>query len=256
MTSRLRDQAYATIAAEINAGRIPDGTRVSDRALAEQISLSRTPVREALIRLECEGLIESGEDGGYVVRQPNINELIDLFELRLAVEPYCAKMAAQRINDDQLSELQRLTDQLHEVAKVVRFGQFKIIDGELGRRLETADARFHHVIVSVGGNPYITRMLREQHVFSRVFGTRRYPPKRSPLGTVCHIWLHHQRILRALRNRDAQAAFREVEKHIADGLSMTRVYSDWLEQEYGGQEPKGQNWPHRIQLQIEAIEQS
>ncbi|MGB6038697.1 MAG: GntR family transcriptional regulator [Gordonia sp. (in: high G+C Gram-positive bacteria)] len=97
--------AYTRIREAIVEGRYRPGQRLIEQRIAEEIDLSRTPVREALRRLEAEGLIVSEPNRGAAVRSVRVDELTDLSELRARLEAYATELAAQRIDADCLSEL-------------------------------------------------------------------------------------------------------------------------------------------------------
>jgi len=254
MPSDLRQQAYKKIRNRIDNGDLAVGSRLSDLALSREVGLSRTPIREAMVQLECEGFIEPGSEGGYVVRRPAIGELIHLLEVREAIEPFCAERAAKRLTPEQLDYLQEQLDQVREVARVVRFAKLTKVDGELGQRYELADAAFHQLILKVGGNDYMLRMLRELRMLSRVFGFRRYTPANPALRAVSIVLLHHGRVLSALRRGDGAAAAEHMRSHIRHAVHITKAYAEWLEAEYGGEQPKSEDWPQHLRQQIEQID--
>ncbi|WP_243058159.1 GntR family transcriptional regulator [Nocardioides sp. SR21] len=97
--------AYAQIRQAIVEGRYQPGQRLIEQRIAEEFALSRTPVREALRRLEAEGLVHSEPNRGAVVRDMTIEDLSDLYGLRAQLEAYAAELAAARIEPHQVEEL-------------------------------------------------------------------------------------------------------------------------------------------------------
>src|SRR3954447_26309586 len=80
----------------ILAGELPGGTRIAEVAISEQLGVSRTPVRSALMRLEQEGLLEALPNGGYAVRTFSERDVADAIELRGTLEGLSARLAAER----------------------------------------------------------------------------------------------------------------------------------------------------------------
>jgi DNA-binding GntR family transcriptional regulator len=98
-SATLADQAFAEIRAALLGGRDAPLARLSEVELAQQLSMSRTPVREALHRLSLVGLVEAAPSGGYRRRHTTPRAVREHAELRLLLEPYAAELAAKRIAD-------------------------------------------------------------------------------------------------------------------------------------------------------------
>src|ERR1700761_6601158 len=94
----LRDRPSHLIQRKILSGEIPSGGKVSEQAIAEELGISRTPVRSAIHELESEGLLEQVPRYGTIVRQANRRDLLELFDLRLALESFAAEMATETIS--------------------------------------------------------------------------------------------------------------------------------------------------------------
>ena len=91
-------------------GRLEPGSRLKEEELARELGISRTPVREALLMLQAEGLIETTPNRGAVVRTHDADDLIDLYQLRALLEGYAARQAATRISGDELDLLRESCD--------------------------------------------------------------------------------------------------------------------------------------------------
>ncbi len=133
--------AYAQIRQAIVEGRYLPGQRLIEQRIAEEFTLSRTPVREALRRLEAEGLVTSERNRGAAVRSVSVDEVGDLYELRARLESYACELAATRHDNQDLAELD---------SAIVAFGE--AIDRDAGsdldrvRALDQANRRFHGAI--------------------------------------------------------------------------------------------------------------
>lgn len=102
---RLADFVYQQIFDAVVSGHIPPGERLVQEVLAEQMDVSRTPVREALLRLESEGILQSSDRGGFLVRSLDVGEIRSTYELRAAVEGFAARLAADRARPEAIETI-------------------------------------------------------------------------------------------------------------------------------------------------------
>jgi DNA-binding GntR family transcriptional regulator len=105
--STLADQAYAQLRSAIVNGRLESGTPIIETELASMLSVSRTPIREALRRCELEGYVRRTEGGGLVVARPTAADITKLFAIREILEGYAVRLAADRISDGELALLEQ-----------------------------------------------------------------------------------------------------------------------------------------------------
>ncbi len=136
---------------QIVNGKLTGGTRLYEVALADELQISRTPVREAMVRLAEEGLLERGEGGGYSVRSFTIADVFDAIELRGVLEGTAARMAAERgVPADQLANINAIVEEIDKNA----VGENTNLDryGEL-------NAAFHDALASLCGSALIEREL-------------------------------------------------------------------------------------------------
>jgi DNA-binding GntR family transcriptional regulator len=103
------EQATRSLREEILSGAIASGTRLGEAELATRLSVSRTPIREALSRLAAEGLVEIQPNRGARVATWSTGQLREIFELRLLLEPAAVRMAVPKLDAGQLDELDDLT---------------------------------------------------------------------------------------------------------------------------------------------------
>ena len=136
------------------AGELPGGARITEVAMSEQLGVSRTPVRSALMRLEQEGLLESLPNGGYAVRTFSERDVSDAIELRGTLEGLSARLAAERgAPSTGLREaracLQRIDQLLREPS----------LDDAAFSRYVDFNARFHALLSELSGSPVIAQQL-------------------------------------------------------------------------------------------------
>ena len=227
-SARKSDEVFDQISEFIRAGRFAPGGRLpAERELAATFNTSRQTIREALYRAELVGLIEVRHGtGSFVVaarpQEPTDLPLIELirkeahrisefFEIRRALEGWCAAQAAKTAGAADLAALQ---------APLERMRGLDVTDDEW----EVNDIAFHHALASATGNPIAIRImgiLREG--FSAFYRFKRFIPNREEQVA---IWQHHADIYEAVGRRDpegARAAIVEhmdfIERKLAEGMS-------------------------------------
>ena len=113
----LTKQAYDHIQGEILAGRLSAGSQISEKKIADELGISRTPVGEAIRSLATEGWVEQLPRRGTVVRDFTRREVIELYELREALETFAAGKAAALITDATLTRMDRYCDEMRRLAE-------------------------------------------------------------------------------------------------------------------------------------------
>ncbi|HLH66259.1 MAG TPA: GntR family transcriptional regulator [Solirubrobacteraceae bacterium] len=196
------DVASELIRDAILYGRLLPGERLKEEQLARDLGLSRTPVREALLLLQAEGLIESVPNRGAVVRAFSSTELADMYDLRAMLESYAARRAATRVSEDQLVELQgscqrfRTARLAHDVTAMTR-----------------ENLRFHFTIAEAAGTPKLAELVRGAIQVPLVASSFSWYTKRLSQRSEDF----HRRILAALASRDPERAELLMKEHIYEG---------------------------------------
>jgi len=108
------------IQAKIVAGEYPPGTRLKQEVLAQQFDVSRTPIREALSRLEAKGIVSQAQRRSAVVRAPSSREISEMYQVRAELEGLAAQLAARWITDQQLVDLRISHDEFVQAVKELR----------------------------------------------------------------------------------------------------------------------------------------
>ena len=162
----LVDKLAAQLQARVLNGELASGTRLRQEALAEEFGVSRTPVREALRKLQASGLVELRPHRGALVRGLSPREIRDAYEVRAELEALAAEVAALRIRQEQLERLQRAQAQFREglrrITRRTRNGRRRLSDEEIaawGR----ANDEFHQVIQEAAGNEVLVATLAHLH---------------------------------------------------------------------------------------------
>jgi DNA-binding GntR family transcriptional regulator len=159
----LKDQAYVELKRLILDATFSPGDFLSERQLAERLTMSKTPVKAALQRLESEGFIAVSPQQGIVVRDLTIHEIADQFEIRLALESHVLRTVAGKLTD---AETKRLRENLTAQREMVTTHDYT--------RAVELDADFHMMICEFHGNQEFIRVMsqlreRMHRVIARVF---------------------------------------------------------------------------------------
>jgi len=113
-STSVRELVYNNLKSAVLAGRFNPGERLTEEHLAKSMGVSRTPVREALHKLESEGLVKPMESRGFSVARDSREEMEDLFDIRAALEGYAIRLICACIDDESIDELQRLIGQAEQ----------------------------------------------------------------------------------------------------------------------------------------------
>lgn len=202
----LKDRAYEVLKEEIVTGRIVPGTFLSERQLAIRLGMSKTPVKAALERLEGDGYIRVSPQQGILVRELAIEEVMDLFDIRLALEPFVVRRLAGRLTEPQYASL---------IANLEAQDQAAVIDDRLTYR--KLDIEFHYLLCEFQGNREIQQVLRrlQDRLYRVILRVLERVPGRITSGIA-----EHRRILEAIRAGDSAAAAEAITIHLEFGRRM------------------------------------
>ncbi|MET7573584.1 GntR family transcriptional regulator [Streptomyces sp. NPDC005492] len=193
------DRVYAHVKQGVLDRRYEGGTLLTEGELAEAVGVSRTPVREALLRLEAEGLIRLYPKKGALVLPVSSQEIADVVETRMLVEQHAVRKAVPA-SPALVARLAELLDRQKEQAAA----------GDLAGAAVT-DRCFHAEIVRSGGNEILSRLydqLRDRQLRMGVAIMHSHPDRIAKTLT------EHEEILDALRTGDAEAAVEIVHRHV------------------------------------------
>jgi DNA-binding GntR family transcriptional regulator len=120
VTPKLIEELADRIHSKILAGEYPPGARLKQEILAGEFDVSRTPIREALSRLEAKGIVSQAQRRSAVVRTPSSREISEMYQVRAELEGLAAQLSARWITDHQLAELRLAHDAFVEAVKELR----------------------------------------------------------------------------------------------------------------------------------------
>jgi DNA-binding GntR family transcriptional regulator len=224
------DQLVASLAdrisAKIFAGQFPPGSRLRQEALAEEFSVSRTPIREALRQLEAKGVIQHRPNQGAVVLTPNARDIRDAYQVRAELEGLAISLAVEWITDEQLEQMGRAQKRFAEIVDkliAARESKAKIHLKDVPSWVEAND-EFHGVVIEASGNRRLRQVIQDLHLgFTRniMLSALTMDGRRMRENVA-----QHDAILNAISRHDAGEARKAMTHHI---LRSGELAVWWLE---------------------------
>jgi DNA-binding GntR family transcriptional regulator len=199
VTRSASDAAVELIRQAVIEGRLEPGQRLKEEDLARELGISRTPVREALLVLQTEGLLEALPNRGSVVRSYSPEDLYDMYELRALLEGYAARQASLRISAD---DLVALSESNTRFSKLRRNGDMAELVGE--------NMRFHNAVLDAAGSERLARMVRSVVELPLVYRSYIWYSKEQ-IRISEH---YHVQLLAALEARDGDRAELIMKEHV------------------------------------------
>ena len=203
----LRDVVFNTLRQAIITGEFAPGERLMEIALANRLGVSRTPVREAIRKLELEGLVVMIPRKGAEVAKITEKDLRDLLEVRSSLEELAAELATERMNEEIKEKLEKALDDFK-----------KAIDSEDNAAIADSDVEFHDIIFEATGNARLIQIisnLREQ-----MYRYRLEYVKDTEYHTV--LLNEHRELVKAMLEGKKDEARKIMKKHI-DNQEMTVI---------------------------------
>ena len=197
--SQVRGQVYQQLRQAVLDGGLKPGDRLVERKLAEQLKVSRTPVREAIRMLELEGLVSHMPRIGVVVTGFDDQEVHEIYRIRAVLEGLATRMAAERIAPDQLKELVKLLEEIEVCAA-----------GENLERLEIVHREFNDLIYRAADSPRLYSMITPLTEYITRYARVGY----ALPGRVAEATQEHRQLVAAIKLRDGDMAERAAREHI------------------------------------------
>ena len=195
----LREVVSETLREAIISGVLKPGERLMEIQLAEELGVSRTPVRESIRKLELEGFVVMVPRRGTYVSDLSIKDINEVFEIRTALDVLAAGLAAERITEEELEQMERLLVQIGEYMEA----------GDMDKIIET-DSLFHDILYQATRNDRlfgIISNLREQFTRFRSISMK-YP------GRIIKTVEEHRQLVEAIGSRNAELAQQVAREHM------------------------------------------
>lgn len=199
----LHEQTYQALRTSILSGELTPGNRLVETQLAQQLGVSRTPIREALRQLQREGLVVVDTSGGLRVISVSVQDAVHLYDCRIALEQAAVREACLNASDRTLDELQQ------SVALAERAVQRETSTLNTFEMLNL-DYQFHRKIAESTDNPWLIGLLDQ--VFDKMMLLRVQTTRHNPkVLEICH---EHRKICAAIASRDPETAIESIHAHL------------------------------------------
>jgi DNA-binding GntR family transcriptional regulator len=209
---KISDQIRLRIESAIATGELEPGDAIDDAALASQHKVSRTPVREALLQLQAQGVLSSTPRGGYIVAKMNLQQLLSLWELLAELEGVAVRLACERMTQEEIKALVKQHRSSQKVAK-----------NEDMEGWQEANLKFHEIIYEGARNPFLRQEV--MRIRSRTGAYRRHAF--GALGRIKSSYEQHEKIVEALDKRDVAAALACMTDHMRPGRD-SKTLNDFI----------------------------
>lgn len=224
LSTDLKTKAYDHIRRQLVLGQLPEGVMFSANQLARRIGMSRTPVRDAISRLESEGLLESVSKQGVRPRTTTLDEFRSKFEFRILLESGAAELAADRITPAELAVLRgnvlghaKILRQIRDVVAAPA----RDIDAyfELEEQAYASDFEFHSTVIQASRNPDLAKVISDLQILTSVLGSRVHFPNIESVRQHAHDVRFHWQVYRYLRSGNASCVATLMRRHLTNAMN-------------------------------------
>lgn len=199
----LHEQTYQMLRTAILSGELAAGMRLIETQLAEQLQVSRTPIREALRLLQRDHLVTADPQGALRVALLSIEDAIQLYDCRIALEQLSVSAACRTATDYQFEQIEAT---LQQAERAIANPSHSLTPYQLLH----LDYQFHRLLAESSSNTWLVQILDQ--VFDKMALLRLRTIEHNP--NVLEIRGEHRRILEAVRHRDALAAMQSIQYHL------------------------------------------
>ncbi|WP_228881135.1 GntR family transcriptional regulator [Paraburkholderia saeva] len=213
----LRDRAYAMLRqaiADADIYQTREDVRLDDRVLSESLGVSRTPVREAMTRLEQEGFLRTVPRRGIYIVRKSKREIVEMIQMWAALESMAARLATLRATDAEIARLRHMFDHFHDTTPTDHIADYS-----------DANITFHQAIVELSKSQVILDTIK--NIFIHVRAIRRLTISQSDRASRSIV--DHLRIIEALERRDTELAERLTRQHSLDLAAFVEAHCDFLD---------------------------
>jgi DNA-binding GntR family transcriptional regulator len=211
-----KSRIYAYLRQQISSGTLPGGHVVSEIQLSRTLGTSRSPIREAIAQLVADGLLEQAPNRSAIVIDLSRQDIIDLFEVREALEIYAVRKVAQRgLHPINLEQLKKSLDSIQVmIAKMKAAGQRALNEDQMSE-FTRLDHRLHALLVISTQNIRMQKIVGDTRVLVRIFAMRH---RGHELSMLERIQRQHTSIVQAVAKGNANEAARLLSEHIQASL--------------------------------------
>lgn len=200
------EKIHWLIEQDIKNGVLLPGDSIDEVFLARKHKLSQTPIREALIKLQAQGLIKSQPRGGMIVAKMNLQQLLSLWELLAELEGVAAKLACQRMLATELTQLK----EIHQSSTA-------IVESEDIEGWQKTNLLFHEIIYKSTRNPYLRQEVLRIRTVTGYYRKHAF----GALGQIRTSFDQHERIIQAIESKNVEQAFVAMNHHMLPANNST-----------------------------------
>lgn len=202
MKIRKKDLAYQAIKKMVLAKELNEGEYISENSLAQKLDVSRTPVREALLRLQAEGFISIIPNRGALINSVSVVEAKEIYDLRMAIEEFVLRNVFERLTPEHLKRLKVLLTNQETACR----------EGNIEKYL-VADAKFHDFFLELYANKMILESVRQVRQRFLAIGV-------NVLATQSDMAIsleHHEKLFQSLEENNIEQAAQFLHDHLCFG---------------------------------------
>lgn len=210
----LNQKVYRILKARIIKGDLKPGEKLLENKIAEQLGVSRTPVREALRELSAEGFVEISPNQAKIVSAVTFDEIWDLLQIRGVLEGLGANIAAKKINPEKIEKFNKIIDQMkHYTAN-------NLVSEKIILNFTRLDIEFHDLILNICGNKWLIQMHNNLKNHINRFRVRSF----SVPGTFSKSLNEHCKILDAIKKGESEVAEKLSKIHMIKAFENISKY--------------------------------
>ena len=225
-TLSIREKAYLHIQQQIANGKLAAGSGVSELSLAKELGSSRSPIREAMNQLAAEGLLELNSGGGMLVAQLKRSDIIELYDMREALEVYSVgRITELPLQPSDRERLQHLVDQITQLKNELESSGEQALNETQMQTFLSGDFEFHALLMSMTQNSRIQKVVSETRLLIQIFSLHRPVHDLQLLESIRQ---YHQRVLDAVASGDKWLAMQCLAEHIqASKKEQLNGFDEW-----------------------------
>ncbi len=226
MAEALSEIAYRYITQKLMTPELAAGVKISEHRIATACGISRTPVRQAIRQLIQEGVLYQVPRSGTYVSQVNRNQVIEAYEMRMAVECFLIEKAIRNLTLAERQSLRRLCDEMHEIIRRSRDTGSNLLDESLAIPFLKADLSFHLILLQSAKNQAAVKVVTNVYQRNQFFGHHSH---RRDLQHLAWAWRYHAMIEKAVRLGDVEKARKAMRNHITRSMNDALRHMDACE---------------------------
>lgn len=201
-----QDILYVALRNAIINGTFPLGERINEKSLAIQLSISRTPLRQAIARLSKEGLVQAIPNHGVIINNISLSSIKEIFRIRKALEIILFEACLENVTDQDILHFESLCSQMMQAEELDKMEEVFLLFSE-----------YNTYAMKVSNMPRLTVLLEQLSEYLKNFRSYSFYSKERRLRAI----YEHTRIIEHLRNHDSNLLAQAVEQHIGNSEQET-----------------------------------